>query len=143
MTPDQLSTAITCAVVYCALYSAHQVGDHWVQTDREALGKGGTGWSGRLACLSHVATLTATKLGFVVLAWLVLGLSISPAGLAVGLGVDAVSHYWADRRTTLARLARLVGKGPWFEHDPQAPYLLDQSWHVGWLLPAALLVATV
>ncbi|MET7304645.1 transcriptional regulator [Embleya sp. NPDC005575] len=143
MTPDQTSAAATAAAVYVALYSAHQFGDHWIQRSTEAMGKGAPGLSGRWMCGRHVATLTATKLGAVALAWFTLGLSIGVVGLVVGLAVDAASHYWADRRTTLRRLAHAAGKGGWWDNDPQAPYLLDQSWHVAWLLPTALIIATV
>ncbi|SEG90968.1 hypothetical protein SAMN04489712_1282 [Thermomonospora echinospora] len=60
--------------------------------------------------------------------------------------MDGISHYWADRRTTLLRLARLVGKGEFAElgDGAAAPagtgaYALDQSWHIGWLFAAALI----
>ncbi|MGW1989614.1 DUF3307 domain-containing protein [Embleya sp. NPDC001921] len=143
MTPDQTEAAATTAVVYAALFSAHQLGDHWIQTHTEAMAKGAANWSGRWMCGRHVASLTATKLAAIALVWAVLDLSIGGVGLALGLAVDAASHYWADRRTTLRRLARAVGKGTWWEKDPNAPYLLDQSWHVAWLLPTALIIATV
>jgi len=143
MTPDQLTTAVTAAAVYVALYSAHQVGDHWIQREHEALGKGGPGRTGRVACATHVATLTLAKLWAIALVWVVLDLSIGVVGLVVGLAVDAASHYWADRRTTLRRLAHAVGRGGWWDNDPAAPYALDQSWHVGWLLPTALIIATL
>ncbi|MGC0418375.1 DUF3307 domain-containing protein [Embleya sp. AB8] len=143
MTPEQTSAAATMAAVYVALLTGHQVGDHWIQSHTEAMRKGGPGWSGRWMCVRHVFTLTATKLAAVALVWTTLGLSIGLVGLVVGLAVDAVSHYWADRRTTLRRLAEAAGKRDWWENDPHAPYLLDQSWHLGWLLPSALIIATL
>lgn len=48
------------AAVFVALYAAHQVGDHWIQTQHQADCKGQPGWAGRWACLAHVATYTAT-----------------------------------------------------------------------------------
>lgn len=44
-----------------ALFAAHQVGDHWIQTNGQAMAKGGKGWTARTACARHVATLTAAK----------------------------------------------------------------------------------
>ena len=149
-------TAALFAAVFAALYAAHTVGDHWVQTGGQAAGKGGTGAhtaAGRWACTRHVATLTATKLGFLVLAAAVLGLSLAPAAVAAGLAVDAGSHWWADRRHTLAALAARVGKADFYALGTPRPgrddlpslgtgaYALDQSWHVGWLFVAALIVA--
>ncbi|MCX4664915.1 DUF3307 domain-containing protein [Streptomyces uncialis] len=154
--------AATFAAVFIALYVAHSVGDHWVQTSHQAAHKGAAGWVGRLADARHVATLTATK--SIVLApvvWL-LDLDLSVLGLLLGFGVDAVTHWWADRRTTLARLAELTGKAEFYalgtpahpahpvtaQRGPAAhlgtgAYALDQSWHHAWLLVAALLITTV
>ncbi|MGK5554347.1 transcriptional regulator [Actinomadura kijaniata] len=148
------------AAVFVALYAGHEVGDYWLQTHHQACGKGAPGWTGRILCARHVATLTAVKLAAVLLAGLVLALPLNPYTLAVGLGVDAISHYWADRRTTLAALARLLGRtlvpgkgefvslgAPRPGHDDN-PTLgtgaaaLDQSWHKAWLFVAALIACT-
>ena len=149
-------TAAVFAAVFVALYAAHTVGDPWVQTGGQAAGKGGTGehtWSGRWACTRHVATLTATKAVFLSAAVAVLALPVAPAPLAAGLAVDAVSHWWADRRHTLAALAARCGKADFYALGQPRPdrddnpslgtgaYALDQSWHVGWLFVAALIVA--
>jgi hypothetical protein len=64
-----------------------------------------------------------------------------------------LTHYWADRRTTLAALATRVGKGEFYALGAPRPgrednptigtgaYALDQAWHWVWLLVAALLTA--
>lgn len=154
--------AATFAAVFIVLYVAHSVGDHWVQTSHQAAYKGAEGWVGRLADARHVATLTATK-GIVLapVVWL-LDLDLTYLGLLLGFGVDAVTHWWADRRTTLARLAELTGKAEFYAlgtgahpahpvtarggpaaHLGTGAYALDQSWHHAWLLVAALLITTV
>lgn len=152
----------TFAALFIALYVAHQVGDHWVQSSCQAAAKGGRGWAARLACLRHVTGLTVTKGVLLIPVVLVLGLHVTAVGLTVGLAVDAGTHYWADRRTTLAALARVCGKGEFYSlgtpAHPAHPvtvgggyaptigtgaYALDQSWHVLWLGVAALLIATI
>jgi hypothetical protein len=151
-------TAVTAAVfaaVFAALYVAHSVGDHWVQSSHQAAHKGRPGWIGRLADARHVATLTLTKLALLLpLAWL-LDLRLSVLGILAGLGIDALSHWWADRRTTLAWLAKVTGKGEFYRlgapragrddnpHIGTGAYALDQSFHHLWLLIAALVIATV
>ncbi|WP_327667879.1 DUF3307 domain-containing protein [Streptomyces sp. NBC_00485] len=147
--------AATFAAVFVALYVAHSVGDHWVQTSHQSAHKGRPGWVGRLADARHVATLTATKLVVLLpVVWL-LGLRLSLLGTVLGLGVDAATHWWADRRNTLAWLAKVTGKGEFYRlgapragHDDNphigtGAYALDQSFHHLWLLVAALIIATV
>lgn len=154
--------AATFAAVFVALHVAHSVGDHWVQTSHQSATKGKPGWAGRLADARHVASLTATKLAVLLpVAWL-LGLNLSPLGLVLGLGLDAVTHWWADRRTTLARLAKALGQSEFYglgtPAHPRAPvtaegkpaahlgtgaYALDQSFHHLWLLIASLIITTV
>lgn len=145
-------TADLFAAVFAALFVGHSVGDHWVQTHHQALAKAARGWPGRLAAARHVATLTATKLGLLALVAAVLGLHLSVPGIAAGLGIDAASHWWADRRTTLARLAQALGKAEFFRLGAPRPgrddpphlgtgaYALDQAWHHLWLLVAALVI---
>jgi len=154
--------ASTFAAVFAALYVAHSVGDHWVQTSAQSAAKGRPGWVGRLADTRHVATLTATKLAVLLPVAALLGLRLSLLGMVLGLGVDAVSHWWADRRSTLAWLAKVTGKTEFYTlgtpthpahpatadgtpaaHLGTGAYALDQSFHHLWLLVAALLIATV
>jgi len=111
--------------IFAALFAAHQVGDYWVQTDRQARDKGLPGWRGRLACGRHAAAMAATKAAALGLLH-ASGRRVSWRPAAVALAADAVSHYWADRRTTLAGLAKLIpGKGGYYA-DGGAPYL-DQG----------------
>jgi hypothetical protein len=143
------------AAVFVALYVGHSVGDHWVQTSHQSTRKGRPGWVGRLADARHVTTLTATKVAVLLpVVWL-LDLRLSVLGIVAGLGIDAVTHWWADRRTTLAWLAEVAGKGEFYRlgapragHDDNphigtGAYALDQSFHHVWLLVAALIIATV
>lgn len=135
------------AAVFVTLLAAHSVGDHWAQTSRQAQTKGQPGRAGARACLTHVLVLIWVKvlaLGCLVVAT---GWEPSPVPVAVGLAVDAASHYWADRLTTLAALATRVGKGEFYRlGDPAAApagtgaYALDQSWHTGWLWVVSLIV---
>ncbi|MEV7500623.1 DUF3307 domain-containing protein [Streptomyces sp. NPDC093018] len=150
-----MTNAAAFAAVFVALFVAHSVGDHWVQTSHQSMTKGRPGWVGRLADARHVATLTLTKLTFLLVTSWSLGLRLSVLGVAAGLTVDAVTHWWADRRTTLARLAEALGLGGFYRlgapragHDDNpslgtGAYALDQSFHHLWLLVAALVIAAV
>lgn len=141
------------AATFAALFAAHQVADHWVQTEHQAMHKGDAGWYGRLTCARHVATYTAlAAVALGVLGWRV-GLPLPVGQVALGLAVSAVTHYWADRaagrrKVTLWRLAKVLRKeGFYFLGDRGAApcgtgdYASDQSWHIGWLFVAALIIA--
>lgn len=148
-------TAATFAAFFAAMWATHEVADHWTQTDRQALTKGHRSPDGVAACLGHVATYTALTVAVGGLCWWRLDLTITPVGFAAGQLLSAVTHYWADRRYTLAGLAAGLGKGKYYAlgmprpgHDDNATmgtgaYALDQSWHRWWLFVAALLTATV
>ncbi|MFD5588777.1 transcriptional regulator [Streptomyces sp. NPDC127063] len=155
-------TAATFAAVFIALYVAHSVGDHWVQSSCQAEDKGLPGWRGRLACGRHILGLTLTKALLLAPVLLVLNLPVTAPGLLLGLGIDAGTHYWADRRTTLKWLADrcrktefyslgtpthakhpVTAKGEYAPTIGTGAYALDQSWHVLWLFVAALLIAAV
>ncbi|WBB49044.1 DUF3307 domain-containing protein [Verrucosispora sp. WMMA2044] len=145
--------AATFAAVFAALYVAHQVGDHWIQSQHQADCKGLPGWPGRLACAAHVATYTATALVALVFLIAGTGLRLDPWAVGVGLTVSAVSHYIADRRTPLRRIAEALGSARFYAlgtprpgHDDKpclgtGAYALDQSWHVAFLFISALLIA--
>lgn len=139
------------AAISFALYAAHQVGDHWLQTSAQAGGKGAHTHEGRIACLGHVTSLTAAKIVALMLLTLVTGMDTHPLAVLIGLAIDAGTHYWADRRFTLAALAERTGKGGFYRmgaqrdgHDDNltlgtGAYALDQSWHIGWLFVTALI----
>lgn len=129
---------------YMGLRAAASVADHWVQTDCQACDKGLPGWKGRLACGRHVASYVATQgLAVAALFW-VAGGRQHWLGLVLGLLLSAVTHYIADRRTPLQKLAELAGKGPFYKRGEvlgSGAYALDQSWHHGWEAIAAVLIA--
>lgn len=136
--------AAAFVVSFVALYAAHQVADHWVQTDSQACTKGEPGWRGRIACASHVATYTATGVVALYVAYWRTGLHPPIGNAAAGLTVSAITHYIADRRAPLRRIADAVGSGKFYRVNANGicgAYLLDQSWHIGFLFVAALIIA--
>lgn len=144
------TSAALFATVAVTLTAGHYVGDYWVQTGGQAAGKGGPGWAGRRACAAHVATYTLTLAAFLAAAWWRLSLPLAPASVAAGLAVSAVSHYAADRRRPLERLAGWLGRtvvpgklGFYRSGDGLASGAahLDQAWHLAWLFAAALVIA--
>ncbi|MFI0742415.1 DUF3307 domain-containing protein [Streptomyces sp. NPDC021100] len=155
------TAASTFAAVFATLWVAHFFGDHWVQTSAQSMAKGKKGWTGRLADTRHVLTLTLTKGLLLALAAAVLDLRLSIAGLLLGLGLDAGSHWWADRRTTLAWLAKVTRQTEFYrlgsdtlhttteddgitgKHLGTGAYALDQSFHVLFLFFAALIIAAL
>jgi Protein of unknown function (DUF3307) len=149
------SGAAVFAAVFIALLVAHTVADHWVQTAHQAMNKGRRGRVGALACLRHVATYTTTTAVFGLVVWQFFGLGISVTGFVAGQVVSAATHYWADRRFTLAWLAGACGKSdlyslgfprPGCDDNPSlgtGSYAIDQSFHWFWLLVAALLTSTI
>lgn len=155
-----MSTIAEFAGTFAALYAAHMVGDHFVQTHKQACGKGAHSAEdesvtrmGRMLCLQHVASLTGTKAVFILGMELMTGTRLSALWVVLGLVIDAASHYWADRRFTLAKLCEKIGKGDFYrlgtprdgrDDNPSlgtGAYALDQSWHIGWLFVAALIMA--
>jgi len=151
------------ASVFAALFVAHSVADHWVQTSCQAVEKAygppGTGNKeltrrGQLACVRHVSTLTLTKCALLIPLVLLFHVKLTWWQLVAGFLVDAVSHYWADRRWTLEELARWLKKGEFYDqgtdlvdgagekrpHTGTGRYALDQSWHHLWLFISAVII---
>jgi hypothetical protein len=142
-----VSTAAVTAVVFAALYAGHQLGDHVVQTNAAAMAKGAPTedllaagvhpWHGWTACLRHVGTYTAAQAVALLLTSLVAPLDWG--GVTAALAVSASTHAVIDRRWIVRLLIRAKGCQAW----PEAPYLIDQSLHVGALLVAAVAAAAV
>ncbi|MFI9783240.1 transcriptional regulator [Kitasatospora sp. NPDC051984] len=154
------------AAAYALLRSAADVADHWIQTDHQARTKGQhdghegqSSAAGRAACAAHVAAYVATQ-GLAL--WggaRLLGVRLRPVPVAAALTVSAVTHYAADRREPLRRLAEATGKGDFYalgadvvdtstaedgitgRHLGRGSYALDQAWHHGWETVAALIAS--
>lgn len=144
------SPAVRFAAAYAALTASHEVADHWVQVDAQAIKKGWAGRTGRRACASHVATYTATQAAALLAADRAFRLGIGWRRAAAALAVSALTHYAADRQAGrwrdeyprgVARLAAATGHTGWLQRDPGAPYLMDQAWHKGWIAVAAAIAA--
>lgn len=153
MLADPTGSLAVFAAVFGTLYAAHQVADHWVQTDAQAHTKVLPGWTGRIACAAHVTTYTLTAVAALVALAAVTGWRPGLWPTVTGLAVSAVSHYIADRRTPLRRLAEVTGSRHFINLGAPRPgrddnpclgtgaYALDQSWHVLFLFAAALIIA--
>jgi hypothetical protein len=138
--------------VYALLHAGHEVADHWVQTDNQAQRKGDEGERGQRACAAHVATLTATQALFLAAGCIAARERLSVSRVAIGLTINAVSHYAADRREHGAlpklvdRLGRFGKRGFYELGDGKAApcgtgtYALDQAWHIGWLAITAAII---
>jgi hypothetical protein len=147
---EQLATFAAC---FAALFAAHSFGDHWVQTHKQACGKGARTAMGRYLCLQHVLNLAMTKLVALVALQFVTGLRLSIIALTIGIVIDGASHYWADRRHTLEGLSSMMGKLDFYRlgsprpgtddqpHIGTGAYALDQSWHIAWLFITALIIS--
>lgn len=145
-----MSAAVRFAAAYALLTASHEVADHWVQQDKDAVRKGAPGRAGHAACARHVAAYTAVQAAALAGGGRLLGLRYSPARAVVALAVSAVTHYAADRQAGhwadehprgVARLGAAMGHATWLRRDPGAGYLMDQAWHKGWIAVAALIAA--
>lgn len=153
MLADPNARVAVFAAVFAALFVAHQLADHWLQGDHQACTKGAPGWAGRRACAAHALTHYVTSVLALFALRLVLGVDLDPVAVCAGLTVSTVTHYVADRRTPLRRLALLFGLHKLLDLGAPRPgrddnpslgtgvYALDQSFHYLWLFVAALIIA--
>ena len=142
------ATAAVTAATGFALLVGHMLGDHPVQRDDDAAGKGRptddqlaagvhpwTGWH-HLArhCVSYVVT-QAVALGVIALV-----APLTLAGSVAALAVSGCTHAVIDRRWIVRAIIRAKGGCPnWRE----APYAIDQSLHWGAIGVAAVTAALV
>lgn len=139
--------SIVVSVVFIALYAGHQVGDHVLQSDSDAkakgaptpdlLARGAHPWTGWSACLRHVASYTLVQAVALALTSLVAPLTL--AGVLAALTLSASTHAVIDRRWLVRWLIAVKGCDGWKE----APYVIDQSLHIGVLLVASVVGAAV
>lgn len=143
-----MSTAVFAASV-AALWVAHTVGDHWVQTDRQAQAKTRPGRPGRVACTLHVAGYLATQAAALLAVAAVAGMPLPPANTAFALVTSGVTHWIIDRRWPVEVAAEWLGKGPFYRAGSppvgSGAYAMDQSSHavLSVLVPALIITAGV
>lgn len=146
------SPAVRFAVTSAVLLATHEVADHVVQRDTDAVAKGRHGVEGAAACGRHVASYVATQAAALWAANRCLGLGLNAGRTVAALAVSGLTHYAIDRnanrwaevgagRPLLVRAAHRIGKDGWLTRDPHAPYLFDQALHKGCLALAAAIAA--
>jgi hypothetical protein len=132
-------------VALVVLTVAHQVGDHVLQTDRQAANKAGRGGAAVRAMAGHLLTYHAAAAVLLVSTFALLREPLSGAGLAAGLAFSAATHGLLDRRWPVSGLLRLL-RAPKFA-EATTPvfglYQADQALHQLALLVCAVLVAVV
>lgn len=96
------------AAIAITLYAAHYVGDYWVQRDMDAKRKSDAGRAGRLHCIHHVITYVMTQSAFLFVLAAVTDANASVLGFSSGMLVSGVTHYIADRREPLKRIASWI-----------------------------------
>ena len=146
-----MDRAARFAASYALLRAAADVEDHWVQTDHQAATKGQhdhnpgqTSAAGRRTCAAHVATYTATQAAALLAGSRILGIRPRPGRVAAALALSAVTHYVADRREPLRRLADATGSRDFVrlaDHGMNGAYCLDQAWHHAFETASALILA--
>jgi hypothetical protein len=153
-----VSRAARFAAILGTLAAAHNVADHVIQTDAQALGKQ-FHW-GPMA--GHVASYHAAQVAALAATDRALGLGLSPRRTAVAVAFSAATHAFLDRRWPVKRALELTGspgfaKGSYrllaHADDPSkvinveyvaplnGPYLADQALHHACLWVAALIIA--
>ncbi len=147
--PGTLRRAVVFAVALGALLVAHQVGDHVVQTDRQAARKADPARYGRLAALR---ALLGHLLGYhLVLAAALLGtaavlrLPLTASGVLAGLAFSALTHAVLDLRWPVRGILR-AARSPLFAAATTPVcglYTADQALHKLALLGSALMIATL
>ncbi|MFM9681664.1 transcriptional regulator [Streptomyces brasiliscabiei] len=135
---DHSTRATRFATAYALLRMAADLGDHWIQSDHQAVTKGQhdenegqSSRAGRIACTAHVATYTATQAAVLYAGSRALGLRLKPGRVAAALALSAGTHWWADRRIHLKAVADATGKGNFYTLGGPlgGNYALDQAFH--------------
>jgi hypothetical protein len=133
-----MNRAADFGAVAAALWAAHDLGDHIVQTDHQAADKA-TSWR---AMTGHIAGYTATQIGALAAIRTLLGVRPSFRRVAAAVLFSAATHAIIDRRWPVKALLRAT-RSPRFAEMLTpicGPYQADQALHHGCLLVSALVM---
>jgi hypothetical protein len=147
-----VTRAARFAAVLSTMHAAHNLADHVLQTDAQALGKAGPGADGWRAMAGHVGSYHAAQVAALATADRTLGLGLRPGRVAVAVAFSAGTHAFLDRRWPVKRALELTGS-PGFATGRfeiprttitapvplHGPYLADQALHHACLWVAALI----
>jgi hypothetical protein len=138
-----LAHQITFVVALVALLVAHQLGDHVIQTDRQASDKAGGGWAGARAMVGHLTGYHLTAAVVLASTAYTLALPLSIPGLVAGFAFSLISHGLLDLRRPVRLILRLTGSPQFAEQTTPVNgiYVADQALHWASLLVSALLIA--
>jgi Protein of unknown function (DUF3307) len=140
-----LAHQVTFVVTLTALLVGHQIGDHVLQSDRQAADKARPGRPGVRAMAAHLVAYHLAVGAVLAVVALVLHLPLSVTGVLAGLAFSVVSHALLDRRHLVRAVLQVTGS-PRFA-DQTTPvcgmYVADQALHWLCLLISALLVASL
>ncbi len=143
--PADLTRQVTFVVTLLALLVGHQVGDHVLQSDRQAAGKTLPGPAGWRAMAAHLLAYHLAVGVVLAVTAAVLHLPLSVPGVLAGLLCSVVTHGLLDRRWLVRRVLRTTGSPRFAEQTTPVcgMYVADQALHWLSLLASALLVAAV
>lgn len=136
---------ITFGVTLLALIVGHQLGDHVLQTDRQATEKASSGADGVRAMVGHLLSYHLAAAAVLAGTAYTLQLPLSPAGLAAGFAFSIGTHAVLDRRWPVRVVLRSTGSPDFAEQNSPVcgMYVADQALHWLALLISALLVASL
>ena len=103
-----MSRAGRFAAVLGTLAAAHNVADHVLQTDAQALHKADANhWAA--AMTGHIGSYHAAQVAALAASDRALGLCLSPRRVAIAVGFSAATHAFLDRRWPVRRALELTG----------------------------------
>jgi hypothetical protein len=144
--PETMSRSVIFAVSLAALLVAHQVGDHVIQTDRQAADKADprrVGWpTAARAMAGHLVGYHVCSLTILLGTAVVPRLRLPVGGVVLAVGFSAVTHALLDLRWPVRALLRATGAPRFAEATTPAVglYCADQALHrVALLISAGLL----
>jgi hypothetical protein len=134
-----MTDALRFATLLPTLWAAHNVGDHLVQTDHQAMRKAQS-WR---AMVGHIIGYQAAQAVAVAAVLAATGLRCNLRALLVGMAFSGATHAFIDRRWPVRWLLRHTGSAGFAEMATpvNGPYQADQALHHGCLLIVALLMA--
>lgn len=118
------------ATLATALILGHLLGDFMIQQHGWSNRKAERTLHGQAHMAAHVLTYTAACWVAVYAAVQVEGIEVGHGAIALGMAVNAATHWVLDLRAPLEWIVRATGHGGWLDNDKRAMFIYDQVLHV-------------